>query len=170
MHKKRVVDLTKVFGCYLIELTQNQWAKIDSEDLEKVMEINWYTATRGRSSHQGYAKGRKGRREIFLHHWVVPRKPGYHTDHRNGDTYDNRKFNLRYVLPQDSALNKGCYKTSSTKVKGVYRYGNRKKFRAKISYRGRRRHLGCFATVEEAKEAYDKAAEKLYGEFRRTDA
>lgn len=53
------------------------------------------------------------------------------------------------------------YPSSTSGVRGVSYVPDRKKWDAKISYQGKRIRLGHFDTLEEAKTAYEKAAERI---------
>ena len=48
---------------------------------------------------------------------------------------------------------------------GVCLNKSRGKFQASIIKEGKRYHLGCYKTEEEAAEAYNKKAIELYGEY-----
>lgn len=91
--------------------------------------------------------------------------PSNQIDHINGIRDDNRWCNLREVTNQQNQFNRIVRKDSSTGVKGVYPRGNR--FRASIFHNWKEKHLGYFDTIEEASEAYNKAADELQGEFKR---
>lgn len=60
-----------------------------------------------------------------------------------------------------SFLNQKVSKNSSTSVKGVSKLKSGK-YRAYISLRGKQKHLGTFATLEEAQKARLEAEEKYY--------
>ena len=59
-------------------------------------------------------------------------------------------------------------KKNATGFKGVGRIGNR--YQASFKENGRRRHIGCFETAEEAHAAYRAAVERYHGQFARTEA
>lgn len=91
-------------------------------------------------------------------------------DHQDRDILNNRISNLR-----DAGLNRGLQranqkvrKDSKSGLKGVqYKatgYG-RKRWRARVA----QKTIGMFATKEEAKAAYDKAAKEAFGEFFRPE-
>ncbi len=71
-------------------------------------------------------------------------------DHINQNTLDNRVENLRLVTVRENAFNlknvRGC---SFNKKTGKYRSG--------IRVDGKTKMLGCYTTLEEAKNAYLKA-------------
>ncbi len=82
-------------------------------------------------------------------------------DHINGDRKDNRWSNLRNA---DNALNQQNQRTASRNnrlgVLGVRAFGG--KFRSAICVDGKPKHLGTFATPEEASAAYVAAKRQLH--------
>jgi len=79
-------------------------------------------------------------------------------DHINGDPSDNRIINLRDVSAGENARNKRVRSDSSSGVAGVERTPSKKNpWRAFISIKGRRAHLGVFSSLAEAKMARDNA-------------
>lgn len=112
------------------------------------------------------------RRKKFGGHWF-PRvmfrdMAGKLVDHRNGDTLDNRRTNLRICTRLDNARNQ-------RKIRGVSRFKgvglHRGKWLARI--RGPESkvvHLGYFASERDAALAYDRAARQYHGEFACTNA
>lgn len=105
---------------------------------------------------------RPARLAWLLHHGDWP-PDGYWIDHINGIKADNRITNLRLATPTQNQQNKGGY---GTYPKGVtWRNRKEKPWQAKIRADGKRIHLGSFATMEEAAEAYRKACIEYHGEF-----
>lgn len=101
-----------------------------------------------------------------LHRLLLDVKDPYQlVDHINKNKTDNSRANLRLCSAQQNAYNKGVYKTSQTGFKGVHFYKPRDKFVAYINFEGKRKHLGYFATAEEASIAYASASHKFHGEF-----
>ncbi len=93
-----------------------------------------------------------------------------HVDHINGVKGDNRLLNLREATDSQNKANGGAYKGSLSGIKGAYYEPQRtsyKKWRAVIRKGGKLKHLGYFATPEEANAAFAAAATKLHGEFAR---
>ena len=88
---------------------------------------------------------------------------GYWVDHANGIKADNRIANLRLATPTQNQQNKAG---SGQYPKGVtWRNRKSKPWQAKIRVNGERIHLGSFATMEKAAEAYQQAALEHHGEF-----
>lgn len=91
----------------------------------------------------------------------------YFVDHIDGNRSNNKWSNLRIATIQQSAGNTKTRKSNKLGVKGVSVFAN--KYRAAIVFNGKQRHLGLFNTLDEAKDAHDKAAVDLFGEFACND-
>ena len=93
--------------------------------------------------------------------WMTGDDPDREIDHINQDRHDNRWENLR--LAHAGAKH--------TTVQGwAYKKGVRKStcgitFEAAIRVDGKKFHLGCYKTEDEAHQAYCEAAEVLHREF-----
>lgn len=105
---------------------------------------------------------RPGRLAWALHNGMWPPE-GYWVDHVNGIKAINSIVNLRLATSTQNQQNKAGY---GQYPKGVtWRDRIEKPFQAKIRVNGDRIHLGSFATVEEASNAYKQAAIRYHGEF-----
>lgn len=116
----------------------------------------------------GYIRVRVGGKEYRAHRviWEMfngPIPEGMLVDHIDRDVYNNRIENLRLATRQQNNANSMGKYSKSGLPKGVTKSRNR--YRAKIYYNGETHCLGTYDTVEEAKAAYDEAAEILHGEF-----
>jgi hypothetical protein len=153
----------------LIPLTQEQNAIVDFEDFEWLSQWNWcaqwYKSTRSFYAIRGET-GADGKWTIVLMHRAIlkcgPKEEG---DHKNLNTLDNRKENLRKSTKSQNKANCKKYRCNSSGFKGVYASGSRwysviRKNRGLV-------RLGSFDTPEQAAHAYDEAAKKLHGEFAR---
>jgi hypothetical protein len=86
-------------------------------------------------------------------------------DHVNRDTHDNRTENLRPATHRLQALNQSANSTLGM-PRGVQlnslsrKYQLSKPYRVRMWVDGRRRHLGSFATPEEASAVYEAALAK----------
>lgn len=96
-----------------------------------------------------------------------PTPPGYEVDHANGDAADNRLVNLRLATKSQNTMNRGLLRVNTSGAKGVAFDRRARKWRAYITVRRRRIHLGMHETVESAAAAYAEAARRLHGEFVR---
>ena len=135
----------------LIQLKDGRVAKVSNEDFEEFSRYNWTV------SNKGYPMSRHRTMHSFI--------SGEYTDHKNGDTLDNRRENLRPATHAQNMWNKKVPSNSPTRFKGVHRKG--RGWGSCITKHGERFYLGRFDTPEEAAKAYDAAAMAHYGEFAR---
>lgn len=105
---------------------------------------------------------RPGRLAWALHNGDWPPEDMF-IDHINGIKADNRIANLRLATPTQNQQNKAG---TGQYPKGVtWRDRKEKPWQARIRVDGERIHLGSFATMEEAAEAYREACVKFHGVF-----
>lgn len=87
-------------------------------------------------------------------------------DHINGNPLDNRRENLRVCTHQQNCFNRGGHSNKKSGLpKGVFKTKLANWYCAKIMLHGKSIHLGQFYGIEAAKEAYEKKAQELFGEF-----
>lgn len=92
-------------------------------------------------------------------------EPELVVDHINGNTYDNRKCNLRVVTKAQNSMNCPSNKNSVSKYLGVTKYKER--WTAGIFVNGKRLYLGLFDREVDAALARDFATKKYFKEFGR---
>ena len=84
-------------------------------------------------------------------------------DHVNGQKHDNRLLNLRLATLSLNAANMKPRQNGKPKGVSVGRWGVG--WQANINKGGKKMYLGCFNTQDAAQDAYEKAAEAIYGEY-----
>jgi len=82
-------------------------------------------------------------------------------DHRNRDGLDNKLKNLREATYTQQSQNRSFH--NSTGHRGIRKQG--KKFSAQIQMQGCKKHLGTYASLDEAVAARKAAERELFGEF-----
>jgi hypothetical protein len=164
----------------LIPVCNRPPAIIDAEDFEKkilwvhrsghsyelrICDYRWSdTGTRGRISPAiNISRGGRGF-AVRLHRLIAMAKPGEIVDHKNFNTLDNRKSNLRILTPRESTIWRRPLKRSST-YRGVHWDRTIGKWRAQTSANRTRIHIGVFDKEEDAAMAYDAIAPSLFGDF-----
>jgi len=107
------------------------------------------------------------KQRLKLHRVLTGAVSGNVVDHKNGDTSDNRRCNLRITDKTGNNQNARKRKDGASRWKGVYPIFNTtdKVWAAHIRANKVRRFLGCFISQEDAATAYNFAAAELHGEF-----
>lgn len=108
-----------------------------------------------------------------MHRLISAAPKGVHTDHINGIQTDNRRENLRWCTHAQNMRNRKLQRNNTTGARGVeidMAAGGVKRYRARISVDRKPISLGTYGTIIEASNAYQRAAERYYGEFRRRDS
>lgn len=151
-----------------IELTQGLYTIVDDEDYEWLSQFKWCAANEGKNTPLFYAVSKIRKQNVRMHRLILGVSKGTWVDHKNRNSLDNRKENLRVTTPQNNARNKRVSSNNSLGVKGVnYHQGA---YCARIWYKGRNVHLGRFETLLEAQLAYDFEALKLFGKYAATNS
>lgn len=138
---------------------------IDDCDADDVLRLAWQVYHhRGRDwCIHNYKRGGV-QASIALHRYVMRALPDEIVDHINGNTFDNRRENLRFASASGNARNRRALLGGSSQYKGVTRASARS-WRAYIHHSGQQFHLGTHRTEVAAAEAYDCAARAHFGEF-----
>lgn len=158
-----------------VPLSQGMFAIIDEADADIVLSFSWF-ASRSKGARKFYAicrtparmRGEVRTSQIAMHRLILG-FPELSVDHRDGNTLNNTRANLRTATRSEQQRNRESAAGSSSQYKGVSRERTSKPspWRASIYLNGRHVSLGRFKTEEEAALAYDRAAAAAHGEFAR---
>ena len=153
----------------LIPVGKHDWALVDEENYEGLSNRTWHLDRHNYAVTNAKKSDGVGRTSFYMHRMVLKPEPGLVTDHRNSNTLDNRRSNLRACRQSENTANRGKGRKieTSSRFKGVWYRKDRDRWSAYIGGGSlyRRNWLGCYATEEEAARAYNEAAKALYGEF-----
>ena len=143
---------------------------LDDEDYERVKDMKWSAIFTGRRAYiVTSGLNEKGRRTtIYLHRLLMNPAPGECVDHINGDTFDNRRSNLRLATYAENARNCKVYKNNTSGFKGVRQSGNR--WGVEVQFMNVKLHASGFQSAEEAAHFYDLIASRLFGEYARPNS
>lgn len=154
----------------MIPLSKGLSAIVDDEDHEELSRHIWFAKLNGRKTPVHYAvrntPGQYGGGQVAMHVHLMKPPKGFHVDHKNGDTLDYQRANLRVCTEQQNQLNKGG-RGGASRFKGVWWRKDTERWVAEIRANKTRHNLGCFDVEEDAARAYDTAAVRLHGEFAR---
>lgn len=154
-----------------IKLTQGQRAKVDDDLYEWLNHWTWCAKwyPKYESFYAVRAAGAKGNRFLVpMHRQILGLDSRDHKqgDHRDRDTLNNQRKNLRAATPSQNQMNKGRQR-NQTGFKGVRPSKTTGKFTAAIKANGKYEYLGTFSSVEAAHKAYCDASTHHYGDFAR---
>jgi hypothetical protein len=157
-----------------VQLTKGHVALVDDDDYAWLKCHGWVSTTTGggrvRAGRWVREDGRRRfvymYRQILEMHGLLP--DGHEVDHLNGNTLDNRKANLRACTRSENLRNRSGSRLSKTGAKGVSWNATNRNWNAQIGLNGRKKHLGTFSSLEDAKAAYDAAAKEHFGDFARS--
>ena len=152
-----------------IQLTRGQVAIVDDGDYEWLNSYKWralwssdtksFYATRTE-----YVDGK--RCHIAMHRQILGLTSSrIWGDHRNHDTLDYRRHNLRVSNRAQNASNSRLRRDNVSGLKGAHWHKRVKLYGASITVNRKQLHLGYYPTAVEAHEAYKAAAAKYHGEF-----
>lgn len=145
-----------------IPLTQGQVAIVDDDDYVTLSQYKWYALWDDDT--QSFYAGREfringKRRTVRMQAFLM----GGMADHKNHDTLDNQRDNLRIADRFRNAHNRRISRNNTSGYKGVSPQNGR--WRAVIYLHSKRKSLGMFDDPIDAAKAYDAAARELFGEF-----
>jgi len=153
-----------------IKLTHGQVALVDDADYNWLNQWKW-CAYRDRSGNFYVVRSssrKEGKRHpIYMARQILglafgDKRQGDHKDH---NTLDNRRDNIRICTQQQNAMNQKSPVTKTSRFKGVSWKKQAKKWITQICIADKRTHLGYFIDEEMAAMAYDMVARKVFGKF-----
>lgn len=155
----------------LIPLTRGQFAIVDDEDYEWISKWNWQAdkLTRKKRPPAYYARTHPTNSPKLHMHRMILERMGFTNisqgDHRDGNSLNNRRENLRPASNAQNNANKVKLPGFSSRFKGVSWDRARNKWSAELTVNDVHYHLGRFESEESAAKAYDAAALIRCGEF-----
>jgi hypothetical protein len=156
-----------------IKLTRGMVAIVDDEDFERLNQWKWYAQiTHTKTKPKFYAcrseRTRKSHKHIFMHRYLMDVPTKISVDHKDGNSLNNQKTNLRLCNQAQNNYNSIKRKDGKIRFKGVSWWGN-KYYRCRIEVDGKTKVSYFHIDIEAALE-YDRLALQYYGEFAKTNA
>lgn len=151
------IILSKTFGAKEV--------LIDDEDYKKISPYTWSVNLDNGNFYAGaWVDGKRIRMHRFIMGATDPEKL---IDHRNGNTLDNQKDNLRDSTKSQNNCNRISKRNASSKYLGVSFDKARNKWQSHIKDTKTKKHhyLGRFDSEKDAAIAYNSRAIEIHGEF-----
>lgn len=150
----------------IIALTHGHETIISDEDYDMLSLHKWRAHFNDPNVYaQAWIKVQNVWKTISLHSMILPPKLGYDVDHINGDSLDNRRSNLQYLLHKYNTQKRRTPSNNTSGYRGVTFHLATGKWLAQIRSDNKNYHLGVFTDKIEAAKAYDIAARKLLSKY-----
>jgi hypothetical protein len=152
-----------------IRLTEGKFTLVDQNDFYRLNIFQWFAEGKGDRLYamRPLLSRDKPSRMVRMHRDITNAPPGILVDHKNGNGLDNRRDNLRLATHTQNMQNRRKLKNTSSKFIGVHFDKHSAQWRARITYKAKKLHLGRFDNEIAAAKAYDAVARKYHGEFAR---
>lgn len=155
-----------------INLTRDKKTAVSDKDYRYLLQWKWFAAEATSGGFYAIAHDYKDgiRVTIYMHRLVAKRMKlpmSKMTDHRDGNSLNNQRRNLRPATHRQNVRNRRINRMSSTGFRGVTISVGRPNYRATIVVNRKHIHLGMFDDKIEAAKIYNKAAIKYFGKFAR---
>ena len=153
-----------------IFIGDGRYTIVEPTDYYRLNNFHWYAE--GQDIHiyavRNIIKPGCKSRSMRLSREIMDAPAGLLVDHRNNNTLDNRRANLRLATSSQNLSNRRINKSkSSSQFRGVRFRKERGCWSAQITCNGKAIWLGSFDSETDAAKAYDTAAKKYFGEFSR---
>lgn len=150
-----------------IPLSQDKFARVDRKNYDYLGQWKWHYnhGYAVRRIHRRLGKDKYAGTFIYMHRLIMDLPEGMVIDHIDGNGLDNREKNLRVCSQKQNLYNRKVQSNNKLGVKGVRWNKHKNRFEPNITVDGKKIYLGRYKTVEEASEAYKKAAIKHFGEY-----
>lgn len=142
-----------------IKLTKGLIALVDDQDFEWLNQWKWCYS-------HGYAQTRGLGRKVYMHRLLAGEPVGRQVDHRNLNTLDNTRGNLRVGSPSDNQHNRTINHNNTSGYKNISKVKRGWQVNIMSDYKQHRKH---FADLAQAISYRDLLIGQLHGEFARTE-
>lgn len=170
--KYNTYDLSGEYG--IGYTTKGEEFYFDLEDYNKIKDYCWRIHNKGYVACSINMGKDKSKKDLLMHILIMDGyddklniKMNIEIDHKNGidSRNDNRRFNLRECTHQENMCNYPIPSNNTSGVTGVSWCNTHKKWKAYITYKGKRKSLGYHNRFESAVKVRKEAEEKYFGEY-----
>jgi hypothetical protein len=140
----------------------------DDEDLDLIKKYRWSIWRSYNGKFYAFHSWKREGKEVSIKmHRLIMGVQDNRTplvDHRDGDTLNNKKENLRMAAHSQNSMNRGKTSKNNCGYKGVSKK-TPNRYQAAITVNGKRYYGGLFEDPIDAAKKYDEMALKYHGEF-----
>lgn len=166
-----MIEHESIYGDYCILTIDGRNIIVDTEDVERLRNKPWRIHDNKRNTYFRYTKREKSpskQNHMFtLHRFIMKAKPWEIVDHKNGNTLDNRKSNLRFATRADNARNRKIESPSQCGIAGIRHGPRHNSYRVHITVNNKMINIGSFKNIMVAEYELMKACNKHHGDFSR---
>jgi hypothetical protein len=152
-----------------IDLGQSKFTTVEPPDYYRLQHFKWWLHTNGSNLYAARTAITDDLHDriIYLQREIMQPPKGLVVDHKNCDSLDNRRDNLRVVTQAVNMRNRRKRKNTSSRFIGVSFHKKRRHWTVNIRYQNKKLWLGSFHSELDAARAYDQAAREYYKDFIR---
>lgn len=171
-NEAKVIEVDGVV-CVEVALTRGKVCLVDLSDWDRVRGYRWHAKWENRewagvrrfyaaTSVRDAATGQQTK--LKMHRLLIDAPDGYMVDHRNRDSLDNRRENLRLCTNAQNQANSPS-RGGTSRFKGVTWNARKRRWLVAFRANGQYRFVGYFRDEEEAARAFDVASLRANGPF-----
>jgi hypothetical protein len=166
-----MIEHERSCGDYCILTIDGRKVTVDTVDVERLRNKPWRVDVDKRNVYFRYTKREKlpvkQKLMVYLHRFILNAAPWEIVDHKNGNTLDNRKSNLRFATRSGNARNRKTESGNRCGITGI-RYGPRNNsYRVRVTVNNKELNIGSFSHIMIAEYELMKAVNKYHGDFSR---
>lgn len=148
-----------------IELTRGLWALVDDEDYFDLDQSFWFADKKGFAVRNVLSETtRSGYTTEAMHRYLMDAQPHESIIQQDGNRLNNQKANLKRA-PRAGHRHWHLPSAFPRRYRGVSSEQSHPRYRATLCLEGRMVHLGWFSTPEEAAQAYNEEAFRVWGDL-----